>query len=109
MLYYVLEFCRRFVSTRSISCRIRANPGLISTEGWKRVKAQQYFSTEEPGQLQPFRLYIAEPFLHCLSVEVIPVHLHLVNNLCCCSLCVGCIHLASTFGLDQRLGLLFGR
>lgn len=64
------EPCRQPVSTRNIFCRIRANPGLISTEGWKRVKAQQYFSTEEPGQLQPLTLYIAGPFLHWQSVEL---------------------------------------
>lgn len=81
MLYYVPEFSRQFVKSRSIFCRIRANPGLISTEGWKRVKAQQYFSTEEPGQLQPLRpciagplrLCIAGPCLHCQSVEVLPI------------------------------------
>ncbi len=61
MLYSVFGICKQFVSTRSISCRIRANPGLISSEGWKRVKAQQYFSTEEPGQLQPLECFIAGP------------------------------------------------
>lgn len=34
-------------------CRIRENPGLVSTEGWKKVRASQYFSTEEPGESMP--------------------------------------------------------
>ena len=105
MLYSVVGCCKQFVSTICISCRIRANPGLISSEGWKRVKAQQYFSTEEPGQLQPLECFIAGLLSLLRSVKVV----FLINKLCCCSLCVGCIHLASTFGLDQRLGLLSGR
>ncbi|KAL0040803.1 hypothetical protein WJX79_005921 [Trebouxia sp. C0005] len=39
--------------------RIRANPGLISTEGWKRVKAQQYFSTEEPAYVWAAYIWLA--------------------------------------------------
>ena len=46
-------------------CRIRENPGLISTEGWKKVRASQYFSTEEPGTC-------FTQLLHSVSCDPLP-------------------------------------
>ncbi|KAL3139485.1 hypothetical protein ABBQ38_003810 [Trebouxia sp. C0009 RCD-2024] len=39
--------------------RIRENPGLVSTEGWKKVRANQYFSTEEPAYVWDAYIWLA--------------------------------------------------
>ena len=44
--------CQHIASLNAVNlCRLRASPGMRPSDGWKRVKARQYYCTAQPGYI----------------------------------------------------------